>query len=75
MRQAFVKTDDAAYSLLDCSMLIQKAVAMEESVMLLEMKQVTKKIFSSVLLDHVDFSMEKGEIHALIGPNGAGRCV
>ena len=50
MRQAFVKTDDAAYSLLDCSMLIQKAVAMEESVMLLEMKQVTKKIFSSVLL-------------------------
>lgn len=41
--------------------------------MLLEMKQVTKKIFSSVLLDHVDFRMEKGEIHALIGPNGAGK--
>ncbi|PLR87127.1 sugar ABC transporter ATP-binding protein [Bacillus sp. V33-4] len=40
---------------------------------ILEMKGI-KKIFGSVsVLKNVDFSLEKGEIHALVGGNGAGK--
>ncbi|HLO14411.1 MAG TPA: ATP-binding cassette domain-containing protein, partial [Anaerolineales bacterium] len=40
-----------------------------------EMKGITK-FFASTLVqanDHVDFSVEEGEVHALVGENGAGK--
>ena len=40
---------------------------------ILEMRNITK-IFPGVkALDNVNFSVEQGEIHALVGENGAGK--
>ena len=41
----------------------------------IEMKGITKFFASTHVLanDHVDFSVESGEIHALVGENGAGK--
>lgn len=41
--------------------------------LLLEMKQIDKRFTGVHALDHVDFSVKKGEIHALMGENGAGK--
>jgi len=40
---------------------------------LLETKEVTKKFFEFVAVDHVDLKVDKGELVGLIGPNGAGK--
>ncbi|MCR5580290.1 MAG: sugar ABC transporter ATP-binding protein [Pseudobutyrivibrio sp.] len=40
---------------------------------LLELKQIDKWFTGVHALDHVDFSVRKGEIHALMGENGAGK--
>ena len=41
---------------------------------LLEMRGITKVYSNNVVAnDHVDFSLEEGEIHALVGENGAGK--
>ena len=37
------------------------------------MKQIEKQFSGVYALDHVDFSVNKGEIHALMGENGAGK--
>ena len=42
---------------------------------LIEMKGITKKFNEETVLDNVDFSIGYGEIHALIGENGAGKSV
>ncbi|MCC6147409.1 MAG: ABC transporter ATP-binding protein [Anaerolineaceae bacterium] len=39
----------------------------------LEMKQITKVFPGVVANDNINFSVEKGEIHALLGENGAGK--
>ena len=38
-----------------------------------EMKGIVKRFADLVANDHVDLSLEKGEIHALLGENGAGK--
>ena len=43
------------------------------SVPLLEMRQISKRFPGVTALDRVDFTVESGEIHALIGQNGAGK--
>ena len=40
---------------------------------ILEMRNITKKFGSVKVLDSVDFTVEKGEVHALVGANGAGK--
>lgn len=40
---------------------------------ILEMKSIEKAFFGVTVLDKVDFSVEQGEVHALLGENGAGK--
>ena len=40
---------------------------------LLRMQGITKRFGASVALDAVDFSVERAEVHALVGENGAGK--
>ena len=45
---------------------------MEDNVVLTA-RQITMVFPGVVALDHVDFTLRKGEIHALMGENGAGK--
>ena len=40
---------------------------------ILEMKDIVKDYSGFKAVDHVDFSLHKGEIVAIIGPSGSGK--
>jgi simple sugar transport system ATP-binding protein len=40
---------------------------------ILELKGITKRFPGVLANDHIDLTLEKGEIHALLGENGAGK--
>lgn len=40
---------------------------------ILEVKELTKKYKDTMVVDHIDFCVEKGEVFGLLGPNGAGK--
>ena len=44
-----------------------------ENSTLLRMKSITKTFPGVIALDEVDISVEKGEIHFIVGENGAGK--
>lgn len=46
---------------------------MGETDALLSARDISKSFFGFRALEHVDFSVRKGEIHALLGENGAGK--
>ena len=37
----------------------------------LQMKSITKRFHDNVVLNQIDFSADAGQVHALIGENGA----
>lgn len=39
----------------------------------IELKNITKTFYGVTALNHVNLSFEKGELHAIVGENGAGK--
>src|SRR5581483_11395171 len=48
-------------------------ISTSEPRTVLEMRGITKRFPGVLALDHVDFTLRRGEIHSLIGQNGAGK--
>ena len=55
------------------SHLVSPESAQATSEPLLSVRGLTKQFTGTLALDRVDFTVERGEIHALVGENGAGK--
>ncbi len=53
--------------------MVRRGELMSRSQYAVEMKDIVKKFGDVVASDHVNFFVKKGEIHALLGENGAGK--
>ncbi|TIT91667.1 MAG: ATP-binding cassette domain-containing protein, partial [Mesorhizobium sp.] len=50
-----------------------EGAAIDTNVLALELRGIGKRFPGVVALDNVDFTLEPGKIHALMGENGAGK--
>lgn len=46
---------------------------MDESTVVISMKDIVKKFGDFVANDHINLTVHKGEVHAILGENGAGK--
>ncbi|OQY55760.1 MAG: ABC transporter ATP-binding protein, partial [Desulfobacteraceae bacterium 4572_88] len=44
-----------------------------EAAAIIETEELTKKYRNQVAVDHLSFSVNRGEIFGFLGPNGAGK--
>ena len=45
---------------------------MDESKVVIQMKDIVKKFGDFMANDHINLTVHKGEVHAILGENGAG---
>ena len=50
-----------------------KVSHMDESTVVIEMKDIVKRFGSFTANDHINLTVHKGEVHAILGENGAGK--
>jgi len=50
-----------------------QGMTMNDEQIVVKMTDITKSFPGVLALEHVDFSLRRGEIHALMGENGAGK--
>ena len=46
---------------------------MDESTVVIQMKDIVKKFGDFTANDHINLTVHKGEVHAILGENGAGK--
>ena len=46
---------------------------MDKNTVVIAMKDIVKKFGDFVANDHINLTVYKGEVHAILGENGAGR--
>lgn len=52
---------------------MEKASNMDNSTVVIEMKDIVKKFGDFTANDHINLTVHKGEVHAILGENGAGK--
>ena len=50
-----------------------KTSHMDESKVVIQMKDIVKKFGDFTANDHINLTVHKGEVHAILGENGAGK--
>ena len=50
-----------------------KVSHMDESRVVIQMKDIVKKFGDFTANDHINLTVHKGEVHAILGENGAGK--
>ena len=48
---------------------------MDESKVVIQMKDIVKKFGDFTANDHINLTVHKGEVHAILGENGAGKYI
>ena len=52
---------------------VSRVSHMDESVVVVEMREIVKRFGLFTANDHINLKVHKGEVHAILGENGAGK--